>query len=124
MSEGKRCNDELAEDNAAGPTRSSDGSVMGPGGKIGPYKLLRIPGEGGYGIVYLAERWRPDACATGPHEYLCLTGAITFSDCPVLLSLGNGSHYRIDKIRDQSVVHYLFAQSSLVIIGFDAGEFF
>jgi len=59
MSEAKKQNSKPPEDNAAGPTRSSDGSVMGPGGKIGPYKLLRILGEGGYGIVYLAERQRP-----------------------------------------------------------------
>ena len=41
------------------PTASFDSSVAGPGGQIGPYKLLRILGEGGYGIVYLAERHRP-----------------------------------------------------------------
>jgi eukaryotic-like serine/threonine-protein kinase len=36
-----------------------DGAALGPGGQIGPYKLLRILGEGGYGIVYLAEQQRP-----------------------------------------------------------------
>ena len=41
------------------PTASYGGAGIGPGEKIGPYKLLRILGEGGYGIVYLAERHRP-----------------------------------------------------------------
>ena len=41
------------------PTASYGGGAVGPGEQIGPYKLLRILGEGGYGIVYLAERQRP-----------------------------------------------------------------
>lgn len=41
------------------PTARLDSAAVGPGGKIGPYKLLRILGEGGYGIVYLAEQQRP-----------------------------------------------------------------
>lgn len=41
------------------PTAKYDGMTVGPGGQIGPYKLLRILGEGGYGIVYLAEQQRP-----------------------------------------------------------------
>ena len=41
------------------PTARYDSAAVGPGGKIGPYKLLRILGEGGYGIVYLAEQQHP-----------------------------------------------------------------
>jgi serine/threonine protein kinase/Flp pilus assembly protein TadD len=41
------------------PTASMGGSAAGPGGQIGPYKLLSILGEGGFGVVYLAERQRP-----------------------------------------------------------------
>ena len=41
------------------PTASYNGAALGPGEKIGPYKLLRILGEGGYGLVYLAEQQRP-----------------------------------------------------------------
>src|SRR5262249_25411347 len=31
----------------------------GPGTRIGPYKLLQQIGEGGFGIVYMAEQDRP-----------------------------------------------------------------
>ncbi|MFC1795043.1 serine/threonine protein kinase, partial [Planctomycetota bacterium] len=41
------------------PTASFGDGAVGPGEQIDPYKLLRILGEGGYGIVYLAERQRP-----------------------------------------------------------------
>ena len=41
------------------PTASYSSGAVGFGEQIGPYKLLRILGEGGYGIVYLAERQRP-----------------------------------------------------------------
>jgi non-specific serine/threonine protein kinase/serine/threonine-protein kinase len=41
------------------PTASFADSEKGPGGKIGPYKLLSILGEGGFGIVYLAEQQKP-----------------------------------------------------------------
>lgn len=42
-----------------GPTASYDSAAMGPGAQIGPFKLLGILGEGGYGIVYLAQQERP-----------------------------------------------------------------
>jgi serine/threonine protein kinase/Flp pilus assembly protein TadD len=51
-------NNEPGEDETV-PTADFTGSAHGPGGQIGPYKLLSILGEGGYGIVYLAERLRP-----------------------------------------------------------------
>jgi serine/threonine protein kinase/Tfp pilus assembly protein PilF len=41
------------------PTASYTGSEDGPGGQIGPYKLLRVLGEGGFGMVYLAEQQKP-----------------------------------------------------------------
>ncbi|MCU0918219.1 MAG: WD40 repeat domain-containing serine/threonine-protein kinase [Planctomycetes bacterium] len=53
-----RGNDGLPEAEGS-PTAGYDGAGAGPGGQIGPYKLLRILGEGGCGIVYLAEQQRP-----------------------------------------------------------------
>ncbi len=40
-------------------TGSYDAGAMGPGVQVGPYKLLGILGEGGYGIVYLAAQEQP-----------------------------------------------------------------
>ncbi|MCK4294998.1 MAG: serine/threonine protein kinase, partial [Planctomycetes bacterium] len=47
------------DEEEAVPTANFGAGAAGPGGQIGPYKLLKILGEGGYGIVYLAERQRP-----------------------------------------------------------------
>jgi tetratricopeptide (TPR) repeat protein/tRNA A-37 threonylcarbamoyl transferase component Bud32 len=41
------------------PTASFGAGAVGPGAKVGRYKLLSILGEGGYGIVHLAEQQRP-----------------------------------------------------------------
>jgi serine/threonine protein kinase len=41
------------------PTLDYGAAALRPGAQIGPYKLLSILGEGGYGIVYLAEQQRP-----------------------------------------------------------------
>ena len=46
-------------DEPAGPTLSLDTWTERPGGQIGPYTLLSTLGEGGMGIVYLAEQIQP-----------------------------------------------------------------
>jgi serine/threonine protein kinase len=48
-----------AKGSAGPPTESYRPLSEGPGAKIGPYKLLQQIGEGGFGIVYLAEQDQP-----------------------------------------------------------------
>jgi len=59
MSNAQQRNDRPLGENEAIPTLSFTGGPVAPGGQIGPYKLLSILGEGGYGVVYLAEQQRP-----------------------------------------------------------------
>jgi len=44
------------------PTASMGPRSVGPGGQIAQYKILSILGEGGYGIVYMAEQQQPVKC--------------------------------------------------------------
>lgn len=57
-SQGER-NDNRPNGEEAAPTANIGAGVAGPGAKVGRYKLLSILGEGGCGIVYLAEQQRP-----------------------------------------------------------------
>jgi hypothetical protein len=41
------------------PTAGYGVESEGPGAQIGPYKLISILGEGGYGFVYLADQHEP-----------------------------------------------------------------
>ncbi|MGD2124267.1 MAG: protein kinase, partial [Gemmatimonadota bacterium] len=52
---------ELDEANAvhAAAEAESESMIEGPGSKIGPYKLLQVIGEGGFGVVYMAEQEAP-----------------------------------------------------------------
>lgn len=59
MDDSRERNDKQSVDEESIPTASFGPGMVGLGEKIGPYKLLSILGEGGYGIVYLAEQQRP-----------------------------------------------------------------
>jgi len=48
-----------AEDDEPAPTTSQDALAEKPGSRIGNYKLLKILGEGGMGIIYLAQQEKP-----------------------------------------------------------------
>ncbi len=46
MSDAEERNDKESNAKGAGPTRSFDGSVIGPGGQIGPFRMERELGRG------------------------------------------------------------------------------
>jgi serine/threonine protein kinase/Tol biopolymer transport system component len=43
----------------AAPPAEPEQPIEGPGSRIGPYKLLQVIGEGGFGVVYMAEQEAP-----------------------------------------------------------------
>jgi serine/threonine protein kinase/tetratricopeptide (TPR) repeat protein len=59
MTDGKPGDNERSEGNESLPTAGYGVESEGPGAQIGPYKLISILGEGGYGIVYLADQHEP-----------------------------------------------------------------
>ena len=60
MSEAEEQNDKQPNGKGAGPTRSFDGSVVGPGRQIGAFRIEQELGRGGAGVVYLAHDTKLD----------------------------------------------------------------
>jgi len=59
MSEDEKKNNKQPDEEELTSTASFGSIAVGPGHHIGPYKLLRILGEGGFAVVYLAEQKKP-----------------------------------------------------------------
>ena len=73
MSEAKGQDSKQPKGKGAGPTRSFDGSVVGPGGQIGPFRIEQELGRGAAGVVYLAHDTkldRPVAIKSLPGELM------------------------------------------------------
>jgi len=56
MSDAEAKNKKKPDKNEPVPTASYGDSMLGPGARVGSYKLLSILGEGGFAVVYLAEQ--------------------------------------------------------------------
>ncbi len=60
MSGEKSKNNDQSDNKGAGPTRSFDGSVVRPGGQIGPFRIEQELDRGAAGVVYLAHDTKLD----------------------------------------------------------------
>ncbi|MHC4686008.1 MAG: hypothetical protein ACYTEW_17080 [Planctomycetota bacterium] len=60
MSKAKEQNNKQPNGEGAGPTRSFDSSVTGPGSQVGQFRIERELGRGAVGVVYLAHDTKLD----------------------------------------------------------------
>ena len=113
MSEAKEQNNKRSNGKGAGPTRSFDGSVLGPGGQIGPFRIEQELGRGAMGVVYLAHDTkldRPVAIKSLPAELMENTTARTrfAREARVLASLNHPNIATIyEELQEAEGVGYL-----------------
>ncbi len=113
MSEAKEQNNKRSNGKGAGPTRSFEGSVLGPGGQIGPFRIEQELGRGAMGVVYLAHDTkldRPVAIKSLPAELMENTTARTrfAREARVLASLNHPNIATIyEELQEAEGVGYL-----------------
>ena len=113
MNDAEEKNNKQSKGNGAGPTRSFNGSVIGPGGQIGPFRIEQELGRGGAGVVYLAHDTkldRPVAIKSLPDEVMSNPKARTrfAREARVLASLNHpniGTIY--DELQEAEGANYL-----------------
>ena len=113
MSEAKEQNNKRSNGKGSEPTRSFDGSVLGPGGQIGPFRIEQELGRGAMGVVYLAHDTkldRPVAIKSLPAELMENTTARTrfAREARVLASLNHPNIATIyEELQEAESVGYL-----------------
>ncbi|MHC4309526.1 MAG: protein kinase domain-containing protein [Planctomycetota bacterium] len=113
MSEAKEQNNKRSNGKGAESTRSFNGSVLGPGGQIGPFRVEQELGRGAMSIVYLAHDTkldRPVAIKSLPAELMENTTARTrfTREARILASLNHPNIATIyEELQEAKGVGYL-----------------
>ncbi|MHC4143925.1 MAG: protein kinase domain-containing protein, partial [Planctomycetota bacterium] len=113
MSKAKEQDNKRPSGDGTGPTRSFDGSLLEPGGQIGPFRIEQELGRGAAGIVYLAHDTKLDrsvAIKSLPAELMDNTKARTrfTREARILASVNHPNIATIyDELQEAEGVDYL-----------------